>query len=124
MAAQAEKATHANGKGANPKKDPAARRRRSVVEKITVPSVLNDEQRQEASDNLILQMLANIEQEEVRLDLLKKVNKAQDTDLVPGEGVTFKEAVARLKANREQIAETCGDETMQRIAQTLERNNS
>jgi hypothetical protein len=110
----------ATAKKPNPKKAPAARRPRKAIEPpFTVPSLLTDEQRQAEEDRLVANMLAGLDAEEVRLQTLRKVNKAAGNDMVPpsrpGEPpMTYTEAFKQIETNRAQLLETCGQEQIER----------
>lgn len=108
----------------NPKKNPAARRVRPTPEPLVVPDLFGEEQRQEQSDRMVIQMLANIDAERTRLKVLRIANGVAEDDTdskVPGEDVTFADRAAKLDADEHQLVTAFGPETMERLPAVLEK---
>lgn len=106
----------------NAKKDPGARRVRPAAESpFKIPSVFDDEKAQEQQDGLIANMIGGLEQEEIRLKTLQKVNKHSGEDLVPGEQRTYAEAFEVIDKNRGQILDTCGEEQVLRAVELVKQ---
>ena len=83
----------------------------------TIGPIFTDQERQEKQDLLILNMLGGIEDEEIRLETLQLVNRHEDSDMVPGEALSYADARDRIDKSRRQILEVCGAPQIARVAQ-------
>jgi hypothetical protein len=88
------------------------------VPEVTVPDLLGAAGRQAEEDRLVAEMLAGIQRERVRLDVLQRANDHDDDDVVPDPGPPMTYASARRQADQKEtrLVEAFGEETMERLA--------
>ena len=72
--------------------------------RISVPDVLGNSGREQATDQFVARMLAGLQEEEVRLQVVERINDIDDSDaLIPGEAETFAQRRAAIADQARKI---------------------